>query len=193
MGWITFNKSKHISPSDYFRDTFKGEPNHELLDIAIVKRRTAYMAVRLKETGQVIAFVYLLHYGRGWDNFGYKDMTEFSGPSVSECPKRILSLLTPLDDEKDPNGWARDWRKRCMDIIENKASKKKVKVGDVIKLTEELTFNSGLKHDFFRKTERTNVWVVTYQIGSEFRDSYNKVRFQANKFDYEVISEGVPS
>lgn len=187
MGWITFNKPKHISPSDYFRDSFKNEPNHELLDIAIVKRMTAYMAVRLKDTNEVIALVYLLTYSNSWDNFGYKDMSEFAGPVQSECPKRILELLTPLSDSED-NNWARNWRERCWAKINDKASKPKVKEGDVIKISEPLEFRSGASYDTFRKTARINVWEPVWEIGGEFKGSGSRVKFQANKFKYEVLS-----
>jgi hypothetical protein len=187
MGWTTFNKPKHISPSDYFRDSFSHEPNHELLDIAIVKRMTAYMAVRIKSTGEVIAFVYLLTYSKSWDNFGYKDMSEFAGPVQSECPKRILELLTPLSDSED-NTWAKNWRERCWAKINNRASKPKVKEGDIIKLSEPIEFNSGASYDTFKKTSRINVWKPVFQIGDEFRESDSRVKFQANKFKYEVLS-----
>jgi hypothetical protein len=189
MGWTTFNKPKHISPSDYFRDAFKHEPNHELLDIAIVKRMTAYMAVRLKDTGEVIALVYMLTYSRTWDNFGYKDMSEFAGPVQSECPKRILELLTPLPDNDDSSTtWAKNWRERCWAKINNRTSKPKVKEGDVIKVSEPLEFRSGISYDTFQKTSRTNVWKPVFEISGEFREIGNLVKFQANKFKYEVLS-----
>lgn len=187
MGWTTFNKPKHISPSDYFRNQFKNEPNYELLDIAIVKRMTAYMAVRLKSTGEVYALVYLLTYSNSWDNFGYKDMSEFAGPVMSECPKRILELLTPLSDSED-NDYARNWRERCWANINNRSSKPKVKEGDIIKLSEPIEFRSGVSYDTFKKTSRINVWKPVFEIGGEFRESSNLVKFQANKFQYEVLS-----
>ena len=189
MGWTTFNKPKNISPSDYFRNSFASEPNHELLDIAIVKRMTAYMAVRLKDTGEVIALVYLLTYNRSWDNFGYKDMSEFAGPVQSECPKRILELLTPLsNDGGSSNDWAMNWRARCWANINTRSSKPKVKVGDIIKLSEPIEFNSGASYDMFKKTSRINVWKPVFKIGDEFRESDSRVRFQSNKFQYEVLS-----
>lgn len=68
----------------------------------------------------------------GW-NFGYKDMTESMGPNYYECPKSIIDLLSPTDNE-----YALEWRKKC---IENAEKKKKgswlknVKVGESIVYT----------------------------------------------------------
>ncbi|GIV43938.1 MAG: hypothetical protein KatS3mg035_1061 [Bacteroidia bacterium] len=143
MGWIIFHKPKDVSPSDYFRNVFSSEPNHELIDIAIVKRTQCYMAVRLRDTGEVIALVYMLTYGRGWNNFGYKSMSEFCGPAISECPKRILKLLSPLNDENDPNGWAREWRKRCEENAQRGTKGLKVNEGEIIKVEKELEFSNG--------------------------------------------------
>lgn len=187
MGWTTFNKSKHISPSDYFRSTFAHEPNHELLDIAIVKRMTAYMAVRLKDTNEVICFVYLLTYSKDYYNFGYKDMTEFCGPCQAECPKRILDLLTPLDEKDENNNWAVEWRKRCYDKINKKASLPKVKVGDIIKLDEPIGFTNGAKFQYFKKEERRNRWIGMFadKVGNLIHSS--TVRFMASNFKYEIV------
>jgi len=190
MGWTTFNKSKHISPSDYFRSTFANEPNHELLDIAIVKRMTAYMAVRLKDTNEVICFVYLLTYDhKSYHNFGYKDMTEFCGPCQAECPKRILDLLTPLED-KEENNWAIEWRKRCYAKIDKKASLPKVKVGQIIKLEEPIGFTNGGEYQYFKKQERINRWVGMFiDKAGELVVSYSTVRFIASNFKYEIVDD----
>lgn len=49
-------------------------------------------------------------------NFGMKSMCDSSGPCECRCPKGILDLLTPTDDE-----YANKWRERCRD---NHAKKK---------------------------------------------------------------------
>lgn len=187
MGWITFNKPKHISPSDYFRDMFKNEPNYELLDIAIVQRTECYMAVRQKDTGKVFALVYLLTYGRGWDNFGYKDMSEFAGPGASKCPKRILDLLSPLTDEDDPNGYARDWRSRCLEAIDKRKVNGKLKAGDVIKLNREIQFSNGGKYQTFMKLDSRNCWMAMYEGNDGKLYNHVRVRFTLTHLEYEKI------
>jgi hypothetical protein len=190
MGWITFNKPKHITPTEYFKDMFTREPNHELLDIAIVKRTQCYMAVKLKDSGEVIALVYMLTYGRGHENFGYKSMSEFAGPNISECPKRILKLLTPLKAEDDVNGWAIEWRKRCQDNIDGRTSGVKVKEGDIIKLEETIKFSNGGEYKYFRKQSRTNRWTAMEEVNTDgmktkLYDSIT-VRFKAGNFKFEI-------
>lgn len=65
-------------------------------------------------------------------NFSYKDMDETCGPYKYDCPKGILDLLTPTENE-----YALEWRKAC---YENLAKKKnpnalnKLPVGTVIKV-----------------------------------------------------------
>lgn len=49
-------------------------------------------------------------------NFAYKGMDESCGPYKYDCPKGILDLLTPTENE-----YAREWRKAC---YENLAKKK---------------------------------------------------------------------
>lgn len=41
-------------------------------------------------------------------NFGYKYMDETMCPGAYSCPKKILKLLTPTDNE-----WANEWRNKC--------------------------------------------------------------------------------
>lgn len=58
----------------------------------------------------VWAAVFLVKRGK---EFGYKDMCESMGPCEDRCPKRVLDLLTPLDETYPHVGYAADWRARC--------------------------------------------------------------------------------
>lgn len=65
-------------------------------------------------------------------NFAYKDMDETCGPCQCDCPKGILDLLTPTENE-----YALEWRKACYENIANKKnpnSLSKLPVGTVIKV-----------------------------------------------------------
>lgn len=77
-------------------------------------------------------------------NFAYKGMDESMGPYRYDCPKGILDLLTPTENE-----YANEWRKAC---YENLAKKKnpnalnKLPVGTVIKVVmpfDTKFFNQG--------------------------------------------------
>ena len=65
-------------------------------------------------------------------NFAYKDMDETCGPYQYDCPKGILDLLSPTDNE-----YANAWRKACYDNIEKKKNPNalgKLPVDTVIKV-----------------------------------------------------------
>lgn len=93
---------------------------------------TYYAAVeRLnKKTGEkrVIGVVCLTRVDRG--DFGMKSMSETMGPCESDCPKSILDLLSPTDDE-----WALEWRDRCRKRAAERKSKPtlgKLPIGSII-------------------------------------------------------------
>ena len=65
-------------------------------------------------------------------NFSYKDIDETMGPYESNCPKSILDLLSPTDNE-----YANAWRQRCMDNLAKKKDKNSLNnlpVGSVIRV-----------------------------------------------------------
>lgn len=56
--------------------------------------------------------VVMLTYVRSKDRFGYKLISETMGPNRCECPRSVLSKLTPTDSQ-----WANDWRQKCLENI----------------------------------------------------------------------------
>ena len=89
-----------------------------------------------EEEHEVFAAIFLTATdSKDYFNFSYKDMCESMGPYECDCPKNILDLLSPTDNE-----CANEWRKVC---YERHADKKKYKtnstsrlpVGSVIKVT----------------------------------------------------------
>ncbi|MDD2462444.1 MAG: hypothetical protein PHI97_00440 [Desulfobulbus sp.] len=167
MGWTYMHKGSDVRAKDIIADLFNSdsfEPNSngkingvfKTLDIAIIHLRTAYMAVehiKLNQetntldpkTRKVFAAVVLLGY-RNDDhyNFGYKEMDETMGPGYYDCPRKILDLLTPTDNENSV-----EWRKKCFDELERKANIKKIHVKSVIK-TEPITFGDGISRSNFQ-------------------------------------------
>lgn len=179
MGWMSFQMNQPV------KEWFKSNLNDEVtaLDIAIVKRNTLYAAIRENKTGMVYCVVYLLRWSRerGY-NFSYKSMSEFAGPGESECPKRILNLLSPLDDKNDSNGYAREWRKRCWDNIHNR---ERMSTGNyIIKTKEPLKFTSGAEFQYFKKIGR-RMYAGTIE-NNQFR-SLSRVRLNTKYFEYEMI------
>lgn len=96
---------------------------------------TYYAAVQTEDENHlpyVAAIVILTHGSAGGDryyNFGYKAISEESGPTAADCPKSILNLLTPTT-----NQWANEWRKRCQEKMD-KTKLRDLPVGTKIKFT----------------------------------------------------------
>lgn len=158
MGW-TYTHRGDTPIKDFLANRINCKNEHAkwlVLDIAIVKMRTAYMAVEIirrdKVSGQldmatkrVVAFVFLLDYraSESGHDTGYKDMDESMGPCESECPERILQLLTPTSHE-----YALAWRQRCWDTITKKKSFKLKK--DEVIATQPISFLDGRKRSRFK-------------------------------------------
>ena len=72
---------------------------------------------------------------KSYYNFSYKDMDESCGPCHNDCPKGILDLLSPTENE-----YANEWRKACYKSYEEKKKYKTISlsrlpVGSVINVT----------------------------------------------------------
>jgi len=110
VGWTFTSRPKGEPIKKFLAERVFG-PKFEILECAVIKRTTAYVAARnLDNPDEVFACIFLLAYrprDYGYE-FGYKDMDETMGPFSYDCPERILDLLTPTDNES-----AMRWRERC--------------------------------------------------------------------------------
>lgn len=147
MGWLWFEKPSNIK--EYFREQTEWENESialTVLDSAIVHFNEYYAAVERidKTTGKrdVFAMVCMLAYDHSqFYNFGYKDMDETCGPNQTECPKRILKLLTPTDHE-----YARNWRAACWERHERRGKANGLKHGQLVKFKWPMKFTDGREH-----------------------------------------------
>ena len=72
-----------------------------------------------KEEQRTFAVVFLTSTNaKDYYNFSYKDMDESMGPACRECPKGILDLLSPTDNE-----YANQWRAACYKNLDRKKSR----------------------------------------------------------------------
>lgn len=89
---------------------------------------TLYIAAQMKT--EVLIVVYLLQGGGQEHGWGYKDIDESMGPSVADCPERILKLSTC----EHPG--AVEWRERCRAVRKAKREAKKyvegLSAGDMV-------------------------------------------------------------
>jgi hypothetical protein len=89
--------------------------------------------------GEIFAIVCKIHWcpgSKSGEQFGYKDMEESMGPCEDDCPRSILDLLTPTE-----NDHAQDWRRRCRARLERRS--RKIEDGDRIRLETPLKFVDG--------------------------------------------------
>jgi hypothetical protein len=178
MGWTSFSMHKPVK--EWFKEEWGG--NYEVLDSALVKRNTLYGAVKEISTGEIFCAVFLIRWSpKSWDNFCYKDMTEHSGPGQCDCPKRIMKLLSPLNDKNDPNGWARNWRKK---VDEYWATRNTINKGAIIKTEHPISFTSGAEFQYFRKIGRA-IWAGYYRDGQFL--PLTRVRVHLTYYNYEII------
>ncbi len=176
MGWTSLPMHKPVK--EWFKNSWGN--NYEVLDSALIKRKTLYGAIKNIQTGDVFCAVFLIRWSRDYYNFSYKDMTEFVGPIEVNCPKRIMKLLTPLNNENDPNNYARDWRKRVNDYWSMRKNLK----NNVIKLSEPALFKSGHRYQYFKKIGR-----ITYageMVKGEFQPIC-RVRINFSYYAYDII------
>ncbi|MCL6477070.1 MAG: hypothetical protein K6T65_01515 [Peptococcaceae bacterium] len=146
MGWLYTYKEPGMPVIDFFRKqfNFQRENGHygKVLDCAVVKMRTAYVAYEIGDARgnrEVIAYVCLLSYTPSYhDNFGYKAVDETMGPNECDCPERILKLLTPTDNE-----YAKKWREKCWENIRKHKTMPRLKKGMVIEFARPIAFSGG--------------------------------------------------
>lgn len=118
-------------------------------------------------------------------NFSYKDMDETCGPYERDCPKGILDLLSPTDNE-----FANEWRKACYaNIVKKKNSASNLPVGSVIKVT--MPFETR----YFHKGDKVTLEKRTRLSRTAWYDTIWSVRFLPGLMKqleghYEVISKG---
>lgn len=193
MGWLTFHETR--TAKQYFTDKFKDSTDFELVDIAIVSFRTAYLAVKDLKNNYTFCMIYLLHRApKSYYNFGYKDMSEFAGPGVTECPIRILNKLTPLkeierispDIQGKPFEWASEWRENCRkNALEKTNRNKTLQKGKILKTKDPILFNSGNYYQYFIKKGRQFLAIVNYN--TEYQREI-PVRLRGWKFiEFEFI------
>lgn len=114
----------------------------------------------------------------GGMNFGYKDMDETCNPGYYDCPKGILDLLSPTDNE-----YALEWRRLCHEKRTNKKpTLASFPVGTRIKYT-----------DWNKKEVELYKHPAGYQFKRPFWMLVDNSGYISTKYipeNYEVISYG---
>ena len=146
MGWLFTRREKGTTHREFFEREFR--PDVVIDDIAQVGFNTVYLAYHHRDTPEKIyGAVVLTRWRSIYEpcNFGYKDMSENMGPNESECPERILKLLSPVEELYTGDGleWAKAWRDRCWANVERMKNRFKLKNGAEYRMTDTVWFNNG--------------------------------------------------
>lgn len=134
MGWTSYHADFYDRRGNV--DRKRECDNHWDKDKCIVLKSqmvgsTYYAAIQKKDTGEVFAAIVLTsvdnkdYYNY---NFSYKSMDDTYGPNQTDCPKSILKLLSPTDNEV-----ANNWRKQCYEQHERKAKLSKLPIGSIVR------------------------------------------------------------
>lgn len=155
MGWLVSDRPlTHETPAAHFTRKYTGETAEARSEVLAASQvgRAVYMAVRhTHKAGEHAGRSYvhaavILVFNNAKEGFGYKSMTECSGPCQVDCPARITALLSPVEDIPDP-GYAADWRARVAAAVAERralaATARRFLPGQRLSLTEPLSFKQG--------------------------------------------------
>jgi hypothetical protein len=134
---------------------------------------------------RVFAVVFLTSTNmKDYFNFAYKDMDESCGPYQCDCPRSILDLLTPTENE-----YAKEWRKQCYENLKkrnNPNSLSRLPVGSKIKYT--------LPYDTTHRKAGTELILTKVQRAwsnrSYWTDYYYRYSSKMIGDNYEIIQRG---
>lgn len=201
MGWTSYNathyKNGKVDRKAEMDEKYNWEDDGRKVEVlkSSMVGSTYYAAVKSfnKTNGfeYVCAIVCLTSTDmKDYFNFSYKDMDETMGPRENNCPKCILDLLTPTDNE-----YANNWRKVCRENLAKKNNPdalNKLPLGSVIQFT--LPYDTTLnKAGALITLEKTNCWskkAYWMQQGRYVKWSSKLINFMTDG-KYEVVKRGV--
>jgi hypothetical protein len=186
MGWLFMHRPKGYTECSWIERQFGAEYSKKIVAVSsslgvthVVIQIPAHEETSLvpDENGNVrLCLVLLTKWVRGDDyNWGYKDMSEFSGPVEAKCPLKLLDMLSPFKPEAiaeaeakraahpkeeffyHPTLSARDWRAASRKRAEGR---KTLTVGVTYKLPHMVRWNDGSETDTLTLIERKGQRIV---------------------------------
>lgn len=189
MGWLYTDKHQSTSVADFFKNRWNQETDTkkvEVLACAVVKLKTAYIALRVtrkeSNTSVTYAIIVLLDYvkGKRYNNFGYKDMSELEGPNMAECPQTVMKLLSPVEDVaaffNNSGEYAKNWRERVQAHHDTtKKAKGFFEAGASYVLQDPVKMTNGLEVKEMRVTSTKPLLFFSTEHGFLFKLSRDLV------------------
>lgn len=181
MGWTSTHAFNYYKDGSINRkaecDTIFDRGDYTIVKSA-VKGSTYYAALKNKNTQEISGMVCLTRTSTvDHFNFTYKEIWEDMGPGESNCPKSILDMLTPTQ-----NQYANEWRQRCRNNL-SKPNPQKLKIGTKIKFKTP----SGTEYVLQKKAPsyglKRNWWQVITENGNAIGLMKYPVKYLPDKFD----------
>lgn len=145
MGWTSYHAKFYKNGKIDRKKEVESNLNLDIYEVlkSSMVGSTYYAAVKNKQNGKVFAVITMTIVNmKDYYNFSYKIMDETYGVGLYDCPKSILDLLTPTDNE-----YAIQWRNKCRVRIENRKKRLgKLPVGTRVKVMmpyKTTYFNEG--------------------------------------------------
>lgn len=132
-----------------------------------------YIYEEIPENEREVVGVVLLTYVSDKNNFGYKAISETCGPCYYDCPKSILDVLTPTEDE-----YAQNWRRKCYENL-MKPSISKLPIGT------EIQFELNGKEFTLRKSAPRYQFKTPFWINDANCTYFSKKRIPR---DFKIVS-----
>lgn len=184
MGWTGVFINKEVTPRKAIEDEIKRILRKEFELIKIVgKGSTYYCAIKDKTHNEVIGMVVptsvsTKYCSRNQYELIYKTISESSHPFYYDCPKSILNLLSPTEDDE-----ANKWRAKCRENI-GFVKPSTLPVGTTIKiLLNEPYLVRKMPPNFQFKR---NWW---YVVGENKYISAQQLNYRCQKYGYEIVTE----
>lgn len=184
MGWTGVFINKNVTPRKAIEDEIKRilRKEFELLKI-VGKGSTYYCAIKDKTYNEVFGMVIptsvsTKHCPYYQYELIYKTIGEQSGPFYYDCPKSILNLLSPTEDDE-----ANKWRAKCrknMDFVKPST----LPVGTTIKILSDKPYllrKMPPNYQFKR-----NWW---YVVNEHKYQPVKDVNDASKHYGYEIVTE----
>lgn len=118
MGWTSYHAEFYKNGKIDRKKEVESNLNLDTYEVlkSSMAGSTYYAAVKNKQNEEVFAVITMTIIDmKDYYNFSYKMMDETYGVGLYDCPKSILDLLTPTDNE-----YAIQWRNKCRSRIDGK-------------------------------------------------------------------------
>lgn len=160
MGYWSDYKPKGMSFREWANNKYTFENDdikHTVIDAALVKRTTGYIACERLSKKDGVKYIYCLVVLIRWENgdnwnMMIKEVDETCGPYECECPKKIFKLLSPVRKLRAMGNsfkWSKNWRNKVVQYHKKCDVVQQITNGDILRFNKKIKFIGGTVADVF--------------------------------------------